>query len=214
MELRRSAGSLPEGWLDPSTFAKAMELSRANDVPLHPKYNLFWSDVPLIQLVELRKAVLEKGSWNDGELIIQSPGESKRTLESLGAFISSLAGILIALAVFVNEPRCSLWTRCSHDIVRVTIFLNPGTRVKSAVERPTACGLQLAVLTERLQHGREDRLLRFGAARRPCHSDRGVPAEWRNLVRRRGSSGFATVGTSRVGLFDSLGLSPFCPFPV
>ena len=37
------------------------------------------------QLLELRTQVLEKGCWKDGGLIIQSLGEPKRTLESLGA---------------------------------------------------------------------------------------------------------------------------------
>jgi DNA polymerase II large subunit len=85
VELRRSAGSLPDGWQDPATFTAAMELSHEYDVPLHPKYNLFWSDVPLSELAELRQEILEKGSWKEGELVIQSLGETKRALESLGA---------------------------------------------------------------------------------------------------------------------------------
>ena len=53
-------------------------------------------------------------------MLPQQPG--LRPWKAGWSFISSLTGILIALAVFVNEPRCS------QDIVRVTIFLKSPER--------------------------------------------------------------------------------------
>lgn len=75
---------LPPGWEDPPTFKDAMEMSKRYDVPLHPKYNLFWYDLPLEELQALRGFILKEGRW-DGSLVLPSDPVPKRTLEVLGA---------------------------------------------------------------------------------------------------------------------------------
>ena len=74
---------LPPDWEDP-TYERAKEMCRQLGVPLHPKYNMFWYDVPLGDLKKLRSAVLSKGRF-DKNLILPKETESKRTLEDLCA---------------------------------------------------------------------------------------------------------------------------------
>lgn len=76
---------LPEGWEDPPSFAAALDTSKRLGVPLHPKYNLFWYDLPLVKLQELRAYILEHGNLCGGLLRITLEPSTKRTLETLGA---------------------------------------------------------------------------------------------------------------------------------
>ncbi len=76
---------LPEGWEDPQDFAAALDMSKRYGVPLHPKFNLFWYDLPLDKLKELRSHVLEHGRFLGGRLYMEMEPSSKRTLETLGA---------------------------------------------------------------------------------------------------------------------------------
>ncbi len=76
---------LPEGWEDPPSFEDALSMSRRYGVPLHPKYNLFWYDLPLSDLQALRTFLLEKGQWEEGILRLPAEQVPKRTLELLGA---------------------------------------------------------------------------------------------------------------------------------
>ena len=76
---------LPEGWEDPSDLRAALEMSRRYNVPLHPKYNLFWYDLPLEKLQRLRVDILAKAKLKSGSLHIPLEPGSKRTLETLGA---------------------------------------------------------------------------------------------------------------------------------
>jgi DNA polymerase II large subunit len=95
VELRRAAGQLPEGWENPPGFQSAMELSGRYGVPLHPKYNLFWYDVPLAELQVLREHILAKGRVEEGNLVLSGFHEVKRTLEALGALHSIKGGELV-----------------------------------------------------------------------------------------------------------------------
>ncbi|MBI0584355.1 MAG: DNA polymerase II large subunit [Methanomassiliicoccus sp.] len=84
VELRAKAGDLPEDWAEPS-YERAKEISRTYGVPLHPRHNLFWYDVPLEELSALRVRVLAAGLWKeDGLHIPREPG-TKHTLETLAA---------------------------------------------------------------------------------------------------------------------------------
>lgn len=81
--LAASNYDLPEGWRDPATMDRALEISKRYNVPLHPKYNLFWYDIPLASLQRLRARVLT-GSY-DGKLMFVPTPEEKIDLENLGA---------------------------------------------------------------------------------------------------------------------------------
>lgn len=61
------------------TFAEAIAISRAVNVPLHPKHTLFWSLLTIEELAMLRAALLGQSTE---KLVL--PLELKRTLETLG----------------------------------------------------------------------------------------------------------------------------------
>ncbi len=83
-ELKAVSKDLPVDWSCP-TFERAMEMARSFNVPLHPRFNLFWSDVPLQDLKKLRQHVLATGSFSNGVLALKNEPSIKLTLESLGA---------------------------------------------------------------------------------------------------------------------------------
>lgn len=86
---------LPEGWEDPSDFQAALEMSRRYNVPLHPKYNLFWYDLPLENLQALRSYILAEAKLEGGLLRIPLEAEYKSTLETLGALHRVVEGEVV-----------------------------------------------------------------------------------------------------------------------
>lgn len=80
----KEKGELPEDWRDP-TYERAKEMSRTMGVPLHPKFNLFWSDWPLDRIKLLREHVLSTGAYDGTNLSVLKEPVSKRMLEDLGA---------------------------------------------------------------------------------------------------------------------------------
>ncbi|MEM2943190.1 MAG: DNA polymerase II large subunit [Methanomassiliicoccales archaeon] len=100
-ELKKAAGVLPDNWKDPN-FKESIELSKKFNVPLHPKYNLFWSDIELDELKDLRSYVLAHARWADGHLYIENDSKAKLTLEKLGA-LHRIVGSAIVLEKYA-EP--------------------------------------------------------------------------------------------------------------
>ncbi|MCX6651085.1 MAG: DNA polymerase II large subunit [Methanomassiliicoccales archaeon] len=95
-ELRAVCGDeLPDGWEDPGDFQAAWLMSQKHNVPLHPKYNLFWYDLPLTELRALRAFVLANGRLEGGHLIIPADVATKRTLELLGALHTVTEGEVV-----------------------------------------------------------------------------------------------------------------------
>ncbi|MCL2785749.1 MAG: DNA polymerase II large subunit [Methanomassiliicoccaceae archaeon] len=84
-------GELPTDWLSPS-YERAKTMSKELGVPLHPSFNLFWYDVHMDRLTELRSVILKKGRFTDGRLIINEDATAKRTLEDLGALHTVVSG--------------------------------------------------------------------------------------------------------------------------
>jgi DNA polymerase II large subunit len=84
-ELAKATSALPDDWREPASFGRAVELSHAFGVPLHPDYNLFWSDVPMADLTALRGHLLKEAVWKENKLMVPLPPELKRTAETLGA---------------------------------------------------------------------------------------------------------------------------------
>ena len=81
--LRSKGNPLPGDWRDPS-FERAVEMSTALGVPLHPKFNLFWSDVPVEDVLKLREHVLATGTFAK-TLAIEDKPDIKSILTNLGA---------------------------------------------------------------------------------------------------------------------------------
>ena len=110
VELRRAAGDLPEGWYDPRDFSLAVEWSKKWKVPLHPKFNLFWYDIPLSDLQAVRSALLTNGRLESGKLVLRDFAAVKTTLENLGA-LHRVSGEELALELYSQPLLAGLGLR-------------------------------------------------------------------------------------------------------
>ena len=93
-ELVEKCGSLPDDWESP-TFERALEMCHEFKIPLHPIYNLFWSDLAVDDIAHLRADVLENGSIENGALQLKNEIKTKGFLELLGALHRVRDGSLI-----------------------------------------------------------------------------------------------------------------------
>ncbi len=111
-------GDLPEDWVSP-TYARAKEMSASLGVPLHPKYNLFWSDFNLDTITELRDYIAENGSYYDGHVSVPLDPAIKKTMEELGALHSLRNGRVVVSEVY-SEPILDCLGLCTEkgNIVR------------------------------------------------------------------------------------------------
>ncbi len=78
----KAKGELPKDWIDPS-YERAKEMSSQLGVPLHPKFNIFWSDVTLESVKLLRDRILSSGSFDGKSIILDLEPESKGVLQDL-----------------------------------------------------------------------------------------------------------------------------------
>ena len=78
----KAKGELPADWVDP-TYERAKEMCAKLGVPLHPKFNIFWSDVPLNGIRLLREHVLKTGVFDGKSLTVDLEPESKKVLQDL-----------------------------------------------------------------------------------------------------------------------------------
>lgn len=83
-ELLDKSGQLPDDWESP-TFERALEMCQEYRVPLHPKFNLFWSDMSVEDLLHLRETILSSGEMDGERLIIANDKKTKDIMERLGA---------------------------------------------------------------------------------------------------------------------------------
>lgn len=83
-ELMDKMGSLPDDWQAPS-FERAIEMCEKSKVPLHPRYNLFWSDIRTEDIVYLREKMLAEGRVEGNRVIAPNEKIAKDILERLGA---------------------------------------------------------------------------------------------------------------------------------
>ncbi len=66
------------------TFDQAWKISREYDIPLHPKYNLFWHDISIDDVKKLRDYIVKHGKFVEGKLLIPKDREIKEILCELG----------------------------------------------------------------------------------------------------------------------------------
>ena len=98
----QAKGDLPDDWMDP-TYERSKEMSKELGVPLHPKYNLFWSDWPLDRIQALREHVLATGEFDGETLTVMNEPASKRMLEDLGA-LHTVEGERVRICKRYSEP--------------------------------------------------------------------------------------------------------------
>ena len=83
-EVLDKCGSLPDDWENP-TFERAIQMCAESRVPLHPKYNMFWSDLSVEDILKLRAKAIKLGSFADGKVVLTNDEVTKDILERLGA---------------------------------------------------------------------------------------------------------------------------------
>ncbi|OGS47140.1 MAG: DNA polymerase II large subunit [Euryarchaeota archaeon RBG_16_67_27] len=82
--LEAKLGTRPRGW-ESTTPEQALAWSRDLQVPLHPRYNLFWHDLTVEELKRLRQATVDDGRLDEGRLSLRRDEELKELLVRLGA---------------------------------------------------------------------------------------------------------------------------------
>lgn len=111
--LAKNGDVLPDDWKDP-TYARSKEMSAQLGVALHPKFNLYWSDVEVERLSRLRDFIAEEGCVSEGSICVpldRSPvpqDETKDTsvkkiLEDLGA-LHKVRGSRVIIDPLYTEP--------------------------------------------------------------------------------------------------------------
>ena len=75
-------GDLPADWMDP-TYERAKEMCAQLGVPLHPKFNMFWSDMQLDDIKLLREHVIATGTFDGKNLTVDLEPESKKVLQDI-----------------------------------------------------------------------------------------------------------------------------------
>jgi len=98
----KAKGDLPDDWQDP-TYARAKEMCATMGVPLHPKFNLFWSDWELERLQALRQHIIETGQFDGRTLTVANVHEHKRMLEDLCA-LHTVEGDRLRICEKYSEP--------------------------------------------------------------------------------------------------------------
>jgi DNA polymerase II large subunit len=83
-EMLDKCGRLPNDWERPS-FERALQMCDEFKIPLHPSFNLFWSDAKIDDILLLRQAVLASGSFVNETLTVANDKATKDMLEQLGA---------------------------------------------------------------------------------------------------------------------------------
>ncbi len=131
-----SRTELPDDWKEP-TYERAKEISRTYGVPLHPRFNLFWYDVPLDELKALRQHVLTTGTWRDGRLTVRREPATKRTLETLGA-LHTASATMVALDHYALPlvEGLGLGVDGSKVVERAPLE-DPGTKDEAAFSSPS-----------------------------------------------------------------------------
>lgn len=113
LELREK-GELPDDWRDP-TYDRAKEMCATMGVPLHPKFNLFWSDWELDRIRALREHVLSTGRFDGRNLSVENEPKSKRMLEDLCALHVLRDGRLIIDELYSRPMLDCLGIRVEGD---------------------------------------------------------------------------------------------------
>ena len=93
-ELKERVGELPADWKSPS-FERALEMCSELNVPLHPAFNLFWSDMQVDELLVLRAHLVEAARCEDGSIVVGNDGSCKTLLERLGVVHRLRDGMIV-----------------------------------------------------------------------------------------------------------------------
>jgi DNA polymerase II large subunit len=93
-ELNSKCYELPSDWRDP-TPERAIEISEVFGVPLHPDFNLFWHDLTVEEIRELRDHIAKKGEMKNNRLLLPRTKRAKELVIRLGATHREREGSLV-----------------------------------------------------------------------------------------------------------------------
>jgi DNA polymerase II large subunit len=130
-ELLRKLGTLPAGW-EAMDFDAAVGLAREKGVPLHPRYNLFWHDLPVEALRTLRKALAAGATVGGSTLRVPADAGVKASLETLGALHAVRDG-----EIELRESREALLLGLGLDIAGDRLTLRPDAEADDGVAYAT-----------------------------------------------------------------------------
>lgn len=97
---------LLEKILSPISPEAAFQVSEKYDVPLHPKYNLFWHDVSIGDVEVLSSFISERGRYENGVLTLPVETKIKDILIELGATHEELDGKIVIKKYAYPLIRC------------------------------------------------------------------------------------------------------------
>ena len=92
LEELRTAGLDPTIAGAPATYAEAVSLSRAHDVPLHPRWLLFWHDLTTAEIRALSEFVERTGRWVGSSVELPADPAWRDALERLGFLFYPVEG--------------------------------------------------------------------------------------------------------------------------
>ncbi|MBN1677943.1 MAG: DNA polymerase II large subunit, partial [Candidatus Thermoplasmatota archaeon] len=112
-ELLDKKVELPADWRSPS-FESALKHSREQKAPLHPNFNLFWSDLTVEEIVRLREHVICSGRSDGAALRVKNQKEEKAILEKLGA-LHRVEGEYVVIEKYAEPLFLCLGLTASED---------------------------------------------------------------------------------------------------
>ncbi len=114
-EAEKKIGNIPEEYMNPSPEA-AFKISEKYNIPLHPKYCLFWEDLSKKEIISLRNFILRNGEYDGGKLYFPYNKDIKEILIKLCALHKEKDGKIV-----IESPypliRC-----CGLDVSNNKIF--------------------------------------------------------------------------------------------
>ncbi|MCK5547958.1 MAG: DNA polymerase II large subunit, partial [Thermoplasmata archaeon] len=149
--LKNRTKKLPEDWKDPNP-ERAFKISEKFDVPLHPKYNMYWHDLEVDEVHKLRSLIAERGQWKNEILSLKKDDELKELLVKLGA-LHSESGDKINIDKTYSYPlvRClglevedgRLVPKAKGDAFQSLELVSTWSGVKIAARAPTRIGARM-----------------------------------------------------------------------
>lgn len=154
-EVLDKCGILPEGWQAPS-FERAVQMSTEFGVPLHPTYNLFWSDLTVQEVGWLRQQFMDFGAVEGDRLAVPPEPILKELLERLGALHKVVDGkllldeavepLLLGLGLRASGgrlvpkepivPEAATTLELVSSLARVEVRARAATRIGARIARP------------------------------------------------------------------------------
>jgi DNA polymerase II large subunit len=133
-ELRGAGVAEVEAWFRP-TYDRAVAIAQERHLPLHPRFNLFWHDLTVEEILHLAAHVEAHGMWSDGELRLSADAEWHELLVRLGVLHAPLGeGLWRVEEVSAAALMGGLGLRPSGTVLARSIPLPTDERIDDPLE--------------------------------------------------------------------------------